>query len=155
MARRAGIGAAAVAAFAIAAACGISSAALAANVSGVLIGSDGRPEAGRQLHFEGEVSGDLFLTPTGADGAFSLELPPGTYDLRAERGAIITSGIMVAKDNIALGSVREPSGWSPMRLFQRQGVDKGIVGSQAGATANIPSIEGSSGGQMTSSASAK
>jgi len=65
----------------------------AAVVAGTYTGHGGAPLADHQLHFENRVSGDIFLARTGADGSFSADLPPGSYDLRAERGLVIKSDI--------------------------------------------------------------
>ena len=112
----------------------------AANVSGVLITVDGRAARGRQIHFEDRVTHDLFLIMTDIDGKFSVDLPPGSYDLRSDRGAIMGPMIAVDEADIALGNVVQPSGWRGL-IFQREGVLKGVVTTPAPSTANIPPFE--------------
>jgi hypothetical protein len=112
-----------------------------ANVSGALIGADGKPQADRQVHFENRVTHDIFLAQTGADGSFSLDLPPGVYQLRSEYGAAILPRIEVQDADIALGRVKESSAFNPSRLFTRQGVVRGVLTTPAPATANIPATE--------------
>lgn len=131
-----------VVALSIAGLCSAPSHTRAAQVGGILAGRDGKPEAGRQIHFEGRVTHEVFLTQTGADGGFSLSLPPGDYDLRAERGAPIASGIIVEEANVNLGKLTKPRRFFLMGLFDREGIEKGIVKSPAPSTANIPAVEG-------------
>ena len=52
-----------------------------------------KPLSDHQLHFENRISGDMYLTRTGDDGSFASDLPPGIYDLRAERGLVVRPGI--------------------------------------------------------------
>jgi len=131
-----------VVALSIAALCSAPSHTRAAQVGGILAGPDGKPQAGCQIHFEGRVTHEVFLTQTGADGGFSLSLPPGVYDLRAERGAPIASGIVVEETDVNVGKLTQPRRFFLMRLFHREGIEKGIVKSPAPSTANIPEVEG-------------
>ncbi len=114
--------------------------AFAANVSGVLITVDGKAARSRQIHFEDRVTHDLFLIMTDRDGKFSLDLPPGSYDLRSDRGAIMGPMIVVDEAGIALGNIVQPSGWRGL-IFQREGVLKGVVTTPAPSTANIAPFE--------------
>ena len=75
---------------------------------GKLLTHQGQPAAGRQIHFENRVSGDVFLTKARGDGSFSLALAPGAYDLRDEDGPIIVRYIDVRDQDINLGTVSEP-----------------------------------------------
>jgi hypothetical protein len=112
----------------------------ATKVSGVLLGPNGKPLAARQLHFEERVTGDIFLARTAPDGSFSVDLPPGAYDLRTESGAMVVSGVSVDDTELSLGQVREPSAFSLLRLFHLEGIVRGTVGSPAPSTSNIPAI---------------
>ena len=109
----------------------------AANVSGVLVTVDGKAARSRQVHFENRVTHDLFLIMSDRAGQFSIDLPPGSYDLRSDRGAIMGPLIAVDQADIALGNVVQRSGWRGL-IFEREGVLKGIVASPAPSTANIP-----------------
>ncbi len=109
----------------------------AATVSGSFVYQDGKPAAQRQLHFENRVSGDMYIAPTGADGKYQVELPPGVYDLRAERGLVLKSDIVVNTQNLDLGTARAPTLFDPRRPFEREGVGEDIVKSDAPATANV------------------
>lgn len=125
----------------------------AANVSGTLTGSDGKPRADRQVHFENRITHDIFLAQTAPDGSFSLDLPPGIYQLRSEHGAAILSRVEVQDADIALGRVKESWTFNPARLFSRQGVARGVVSTQAPSTANIPTMEEMAGVSSTPAAS--
>ncbi len=85
-------------------ACGLDAAAparaAAARVSGALMSYQGQPEARRDLHFENCVTQDEYLAPTHPGGTFAQSLPPGCYDLRAERGAILRHGIIVKDTDV-------------------------------------------------------
>jgi len=143
-----------LAAVGIAGAIATASGAFAANVSGILIGADGRPASGSQIHFEQRVTHDLFLLRTGPDGKFSTDLPPGAYDLRGDRGALIGAGIIVHDDDLALGKLVAPGGWS---IFNREGVLEGLATTPAPSTANLPPVPfvtGEGGAEAVSSAPA-
>ena len=91
----------------------------------------------RQLHFQNRASGDMFVAPTDNQGDFAAYLPPGLYDLRAERGVILKDKILVGNDDFNIGRVVEPAPADPRRLLDRQGVAEAIVQSPAPATANM------------------
>jgi hypothetical protein len=108
--------------------------ALAATVRGVVMNRDGGPVADDQVHLENQVTGNLYLTETGKDGSFSVEVPPGWYDLRERGGAIIKSDIRVDVDPLNLGNlVRQPRA-SFWRFFQRERLAPILVDSPAPAT---------------------
>ncbi len=109
----------------------------AANVSGLMSYRDGKPADKRQLHYENRVTSDIFVAPTKPDGSFTADLPPGFYDLRAERGLILASKIRVDSDDVNVGHVVEPAPLDVRRLFERQGVAETIVESPAPATSNV------------------
>jgi len=117
----------------------------AANVSGTMLYRNGKPAERRQLHYENRITNDIFVAPTTPDGSFTADLPPGIYDLRAERGVVLASRIRVGNDDVNLGHVIEPPLLDVRRPFEREGVAESIVDSPAPATANIVSgraIEG-------------
>src|SRR5277367_6880818 len=88
----------------------------AARVSGALMSYQGQPEASRDLHFENCVTQDEYLAPTHPGGVFAQSLPPGCYDLRAERGAILRRGIIVGNSDVAIGPVNDLAPYAPARL---------------------------------------
>lgn len=107
-------------------------------VNGTFVYRDGAPASQRQLHFENRISHDMFIAPTSNDGAFSVDLPPGEYDLRAERGVILKSGIVVNDDHpVNVGQSVEPALLDPRRPFEHEGVGEDLVESEAPATANF------------------
>jgi len=109
----------------------------AANVSGVMSYRDGKAADKRQLHYENRITNDIYVAPTNPDGSFTADLPPGIYDLRAERGVIIAYNIRVGDEDLNIGHVVEPAMLNPMRPFQREGVAESIVDNAAPATANL------------------
>jgi len=109
----------------------------AAMVSGVLNEHAGPPAKERQLHFENRLSGDMFLTPTDDTGAFEADLPPGVYDLRSERGLIIKRPIVVDREVVNLGTLRDPPRLDVRRPFQREGIAETVIHPAAPATANV------------------
>jgi len=109
----------------------------AANVSGVMSYRDGAPAQRRQLHYENRVTSDIFVAPTKPDGSFTADLPPGLYDLRAERGVVLASKIQVGSEDVNIGHVVEPAPLDARRVFERQGVAETLVESPAPATANL------------------
>src|SRR5258708_16966983 len=114
-----------VAALAVAVAAGLAYGARiagAANVSGLMLYRDGKPADKRQLHYENRVTSDIFVAPTKPDGSFTADLPPGFYDLRAERGLVLASKIRVDTADINVGHVVEPAPLDVRRPFEREGV---------------------------------
>ena len=111
----------------------------AAMVSGTYTSPAGRPLPDHQLHFENRISGDMYLTRTGSDGSFSSDLPPGTYDLRAERGLVVRPGIRVEESSTALnvGRVSEGAPYDVRRPFEREGIGPSILNMEAPATAHL------------------
>ena len=109
----------------------------AAMVSGVYTSRGGKPLADHQLHFENRIAGDMYLTRTGYDGSFSSDLPPGTYDLRAERGLIVRPGIRVERADLNLGRVADGAPYDVRRPFERQGIGPALVETEAPATAHL------------------
>ena len=109
-----------------------------AHVSGNFVYLDGGAADNRQLHFQNRASGDMFVAPTDSHGDFAAYLPPGLYDLRAERGVILKPKILVVgNDDFNIGRVVEPAPLDVLRPFERQGVAEAIVQSPAPATANM------------------
>jgi hypothetical protein len=111
----------------------------AANVSGLMSYRDGKAADRRQLHYENRVTNDIFVAPTKPDGSFAADLPPGVYDLRAERGLVLASKIRVDSADVNLGHVVEPAPLDVRRPFEREGVAEALVESPAPATANVTS----------------
>src|SRR5215467_12735315 len=64
-------------------------------ISGNFVYQNGSPAYDRQLHFQNRASSDLYVAATDERGDFSASLPPGIYDLRAERGVILKRRIVV------------------------------------------------------------
>jgi hypothetical protein len=108
-------------------------------VSGVYTNRSGAPLSDRQLHFQNRVSGDMYLTRSGSDGSFSADLPPGIYDLRAERGLVIRAGIVVGGAPASVGRVTDGELVSDMlrEPFERQGITLPLVDTAAPATAHV------------------
>ncbi len=109
----------------------------AANVSGTMSYPNGSPAQKRQLHYEDRTTGDIYVAPTEPDGSFSVDLPPGLYDLRAERGLILRYKINVGNEDLNVGHVVEPAPLDVLRPFQREGVADTIVENPAPATTNL------------------
>ncbi len=109
----------------------------AANVSGLMSYRDGRPAERRWLHYENRVTNDIYIAPTKPDGSFTADLPPGLYDLRAERGVIVASKIRVDAQDVNLGHVVEPAALDVCRPFENEGVAEALIDSPAPATANL------------------
>jgi len=111
--------------------------AAAARVSGALMSYQGQPEASRDLHFENCVTQDEYLAPTHPGGVFAQSLPPGCYDLRAERGAILRRGIIVGNSDVAIGPVNDLAPYAPARLFDLEELFPTLLTSPAPSTAYI------------------
>lgn len=108
----------------------------AATVSGTLVNQKGQPLAGRELHLQEEVSGASILTETGAGGSFSVDVPPGRYDLRDQDGPILRSGVLVGRQSkINAGKVQEAS--FPWTILQAEIVAPAVVRSPAAITAYV------------------
>jgi hypothetical protein len=103
-------------------------------VSGKILTNQGAPAANRQIHFENTVSGDAYLTQTGNDGSFSIELPPAAYNLREEHGPIVAGEIQVWNGAINLGTVSEPP--QIQHILQSEGVAPALIHSPAPITSN-------------------
>jgi len=106
-------------------------------VTGSFAYRDGSPAKDRQLHFENRASRDIYVVGTGSDGTFSVDLPQGVYDLRAERGLVLISGIVVAKSDLNVGKAVEGAPLDVRRPFDYEGVAAAIVTSPAPATAHV------------------
>ncbi|HJU10187.1 MAG TPA: hypothetical protein VJ728_04890 [Candidatus Binataceae bacterium] len=112
--------------------------ALAARVSGVLTGYEkSTPLVSRDLHFQNVVTGDVYLSPTHTDGSFRASLPPGTYRLRTETGAVLVNSIVVDGSNIDLGRVSELAPLAPQRLWQAQSIAPSDLSAPAPSTAYL------------------
>jgi hypothetical protein len=109
----------------------------AANVSGMMSYRNGAPADKRELHYENRVTGDMYVAPTNPDGTFTASLPPGLYDLRAERGVILARKIRVDAADVNIGHVLEPAPLDVHRPFQRESVAEAIIVSPAPSTANL------------------
>jgi hypothetical protein len=125
----------AVLAAAIAVMTGMPARARAATVSGILVQYEGAPDPNRDLHFENAITHDIYMAPTHQDGSFSQQLPPGTYRLRSETGAILATNIGVADGDVPLGRVSELAPLAPARLFELQKIAPTILKSPAPSTA--------------------
>jgi hypothetical protein len=110
----------------------------AAQVNGTLVayGSSAQ-QRGRYLHFQNKVTRDCYIVATGADGTFGAQLPPGVYDLRAERGAILAPAISVRSTDVALGQVSDLAPYALSRLWHLQSIAPSLLSSPAPSTANI------------------
>ncbi len=127
-------------AFAIAIGCSvfsISPRAGATLVSGSFAYRNGSPAKDRQLHLENRATGDMYVAACNGDGTFSTDVPPGLYDLRAERGVILKYRIHVEQEPINIGRVIEPVPLDVHRVFQREKIADAIVTSPAPSTANL------------------
>jgi hypothetical protein len=119
------------------AALGSAAGAQAATVSGRFVYRNGAAAADRQLHFENVISEDMFIAPTDSDGKYSIELPPGVYDLRAERGVILHKNVVVGLNDVTVPQAVEPAPLDVRRPFEHEGIADSIVRSPAPATANV------------------
>jgi len=81
----------------------------ATTVSGSLFTSSGKPERAGKVYFANRVTGDIFLAPVDTQGTFSVDLPPGAYDLRSRHGAVLLPDISVGELPVRLGPVKESS----------------------------------------------
>ncbi len=108
-----------------------------ATVSGTFTYDDGTPAKRRQLHYENRATGDMYIAPTDPSGSFSADLPPGFYDLRAERGVVLKANITVGDSSLDVGKVVEPAPLDVRRPFEHEGVAEAIVENPAPSTANL------------------
>ncbi len=106
-------------------------------VSGNFVYQNSKPAEHRQLHFENRATGDMFIAPTDDSGNFSVDLPPGLYDLRAERGVILKYRVNVEQEPVNIGRVVEPVPLDVHRIFQHESVGEDLVKSPAPSTANL------------------
>jgi hypothetical protein len=114
----------------------------AARVGGVLTRYEtSTPLASRDLHFQNNITGDIYLTPTHADGSFRASLPPGNYSLCTETGAILVRSILVEHAALNLGQVSELAPYAPQRLWQIERIAPWILTSPAPSTAYIATGE--------------
>jgi hypothetical protein len=110
----------------------------AAQVTGTLVAYESSAQQrGRYLHFQNKVTRDCYMVATAADGTFGAQLPPGVYDLRAERGAILAHAISVRSADVGLGQVSDLAPYAPSRLWHLQSIAPSILSSPAPSTANI------------------
>lgn len=109
----------------------------AALVSGSFAYRNGSPGKDRQLHLENRATGDMYVAACNGDGSFSTDVPPGLYDLRAERGVILKYRIHVDQEPINIGRVVEPVPLDVHRVFQRESIAEAVVKSPAPSTANL------------------
>lgn len=109
----------------------------AGRVSGVLTTYRGQPDGSRDLHFENCITHDIILAPTHSNGSFAQNLPPGCYNLRAERGAILKSSIRVGEAPVNLGQVSDLAPLAPARLWDLQSLFPTLLYSPAPSTAFI------------------
>lgn len=114
----------------------------AAVVSGTLVTYEGqKPETNRSLHFLNRATRDLYMAPTRPDGSFGANLPPGIYNLRAERGAMLKRNIVVTDQNVPLGQVSELAPFDLRRIFDYQYIFPSILSVAAPSTANILTLD--------------
>jgi hypothetical protein len=106
-------------------------------VSGRFVYRNGAPAGNRQLHLENVISQDMFIAPTDSDGKYSVDLPPGVYDLRAERGVILQKNIVVGNNEVSVPQAVEPAPLDVRRPFEHEAIAESIVTSPAPATANV------------------
>jgi hypothetical protein len=95
------------------------------------------PLASRDLHFQNAITGDVYLSPTHPDGSFSASIPPGTYRLRTETGAILLDSIVVERKDIDVGRVSELAPLAPQRLWQFQSIAPARLDAPAPSTAYL------------------
>jgi hypothetical protein len=110
----------------------------AARVSGVLTGYESsNPLASRDLHFQNNITGDIYLSPTHSDGSFAVVVPPGAYSLRTETGAVLIKNVEVGQADLVLGGVSELAPLAPPRLWQSQAIAPTLLASPPPSTAYV------------------
>jgi len=115
---------------------------LKSNLTGTLVTYHGQPSPDHQLHFENQITKDIFLLHTKPDGSFSIFLPPGIYDARLERGAKLGKPIKITDHPVDVGRLEIPAPLYIPRLFQLQGFGEAIVTTPAPSTANVSPSRG-------------
>jgi hypothetical protein len=116
--------------------------AFAARVNGILVGyNTSAPLASRDLHFSNEVTNENYLSPTHSDGSFAVMLPPGTYSLRTETGAVLKRPVVVKRAPVNLGQVSELAPYAFARLWQRHAIAPSILTSPAPSTAFVMTVD--------------
>ncbi len=111
-------------------------------VSGTLTTYEGQtPETDRSLHFENRATRDIYTAPTTSDGSFGAQLPPGIYELRAERGAILEQNIVVGTSEESLGRVSDLAPYSLDRVFDFQYIAPSLLITAVPSTANINTFD--------------
>ncbi|MGH7931879.1 MAG: hypothetical protein ACREQN_01795 [Candidatus Binataceae bacterium] len=113
----------------------------AAQVSGTLAGTAQQPDTGRRLHFENRITGDIYIVPIHDDGSFVLNLPPGGYDLRAQRGVMVLRDIAVADKDVALGKFQEHSPNPIMRVLDWESLFPTLLTSPAPSAAYLYTVD--------------
>jgi len=111
-------------------------------VTGVLAAPEPGPAAGHQMNFQNRMSGNLYNVRTDSNGAFSVMLPPGAYDLRGIHGAVIVADVVVGQAPVNLGQVTSPGPYNVWRLVERQYISQAIVSSPSPAAAYLPNLQG-------------
>lgn len=111
-------------------------------VSGTLTTYEGgTPETDRSLHFQNRATRDIYMAPTARDGSFGVRLPPGIYQLRAERGAILRNNIVVGHSETSLGRVSDLAPYSLARVFEFQFIAPSLLITAVPSTANINTFD--------------
>lgn len=118
----------------------VSMPARAGQIEGKLVVAGGQPEPDRQVHFENQVSRDIFVFQTGRDGSFSIYLPPGVYDLRQDWGRIIAKNILIGVNDEALqlGSLIDPQSNWLIDFIEYEGLGEAVVRGPAPSTTLLP-----------------
>ncbi len=111
-------------------------------VSGTLTTYEGgTPETDRALHFQNRATHDIYMAPTARDGSFGVRLPPGVYQLRAERGAILVNNIVVRHSETSLGRISDLALYSLARIFDYQYIAPSLLITAVPSTANINTLD--------------
>jgi hypothetical protein len=113
----------------------------AARVEGTFVNAQGAPSGGRHFHFENHRTGDIYITPIHSDGSFEANLPPGLYDLRAQHGVIIETGIRVGSKPVSLGKVQEHYPNPIARILERETLFPTLLTSPAPSTAYLYTVD--------------
>ncbi|MGH8012772.1 MAG: hypothetical protein ACREQ4_09765 [Candidatus Binataceae bacterium] len=116
-------------------------AAMAARVQGTLVNAQGVPEGGRRFHFENHLTGDIYIAPIHLNGSFGANLPPGLYDLRAQHGVIILTGIRVGSKSVELGKIQEHYPNPIARVLEWETLFPTLLTSPAPSTAYLYTVD--------------